>query len=212
MAMQQFCYAQDTQIKYYNSKYKEVPENKARYVEVRKKNDDGSVTTQTTDLKRGQVIRSETYKGEEPYGIWIGESWTASKGTEFQQLDYNFPLVYSTDKCSGQSSDVKQILKDSLDYIAPKIAGGIDFYTFLGKNIQYPALAKENGIQGRVYLMFSVTSSGNVANVVITKGAHIVLDKEAARVIRKIKFDTPPMSAGKSIDICIMTPIVFRME
>lgn len=205
MALQTFCYAQETQVKYYNSKHQEVPENKARYVEVNKKNDDGSVTTRTTDLKRGEVIYDVTYKGVEPYGVWMNGK---------QELDYNFPLVYSSEKCPGDLSDVKHTLTDidSLDYIAPKIRGGIDVYTFLAQHSRYPRPALESGIQGSVSLMFSVKTSGDVANVVITKGVHVVLDKEAARVIRKLKFETPPMSGGKPIDICVTMPVKFKLE
>lgn len=203
MATQTFCYAQETQVKYYNSKYQEVPEKKARYVKTVTKND-GATTSTQTDLRTGD-INSETFKDYEPYGVWVHGK---------QKLDYNFRLHYADEACTNETlPKLNDYFADvvSLGYKAPKVSQSEDFYYFLGRNIQYPAPAKENGIEGKVYAQFTIGKDGSVKNIIITKSAHILLDKEYARVLRKMKFAIPPTMNGKPVELCVIAPASFKL-
>lgn len=208
--------AQTTQVKYYNNRNEEVPEKKARYVKEIISNQDGSVTTRETDIKKGEIVYSQTYKGDEPYGIWILQSWSSKKGDEQNKLDYDFPLVYDERECSNGDllPKLDNYFEDNktLNYTAPKISENEEIYRFLAKNIKYPAHAKENGIQGKIYAKYTIEKDGTVSNVSITKGAHVVLDKEYVRVIRTMKFDIPPTINGKPVTICVSAPASFRLE
>lgn len=198
--------AQTTETKYYNSKYKEVSEKKAKYVKTTTKNNDGSKTMNVMNLRTGHETK-ETYKEYEPYGIWNSGG---------QKRDYNFRLVYTNDECTNANLAIKKNHyfedNDTVAYKAPRISTEVDFFQFMCKNMRYPNPAKENGIQGTVQAQFTITKEGTVKNISITKGVHVTLDKEYVRVIRKMKFNIPPMINGQPAEICVSAPCVFRLE
>lgn len=84
-------------------------------------------------------------------------------------------------------------------------------HEFLSRHIVYPPVARENGIMGKVYLAFTLTDKGQIENIVITKSANIFLDKEAVRVIRLLKFTTPPITNGQAKSLCLTLPISFKL-
>ena len=186
------CYAQTTQIKYYNNEWlqKEVSAEKAKFLKTVTNNADGTITTEIKNIKKNEVIRSETYKGEEPYGIWIYET---GKGTS--SLDFNFPLNYTGEKCNDSIGvAIKDYFKDddSLGYKAPKIWGAeTSFFQYIAHTIVFPDRAKEENIQGRVYVSLTITKEGVIENVYVKKGTNILLDKEAVRVFEAVKIIEP---------------------
>lgn len=214
LAFQTICYAQTSEIKYFNSEWlgKEVRENKAKFSQTITQNVDGSVTTEVKDLKTNEIVRSETFKGNEPYGIW---KFRYGKG--FKTIDYNFPLIYSDEKCNDSLPlNTGNFFEDndSLGYKAPKIATGeANIIEFIGKTIIYPSRAKEEGIQGRVHIQFNLTNNGTIENIVIKRSSNILLDKEAARVIRQLKFSSPPIIKGQAYTFnCLALPIMFQLR
>jgi TonB family protein len=207
------CMGQTTETKYYTSESleKEVSREKAKFSQTIIKNEDGSVTTQISDLKKDHIVSSETFVGNEPYGIW-----KVRYGKSFTTLDYNFPLIYSNEKCADNSTvyngDIFQD-NDSLKYKAPKIASGEQhIFQFVARELVYPMSAIEENIQGKVYLQFDVSKEGNVENIVVFKGANMLIDKEAVRVLRQLKFSSPPKINGQSFSFkCLMLPINFEL-
>jgi TonB family protein len=57
-------------------------------------------------------------------------------------------------------------------------------YKFLGKNIKYPAKAADDGVQGRVFVQFTVKKDGSLDNFRILRGVRADLDNEALRVAK----------------------------
>ena len=65
----------------------------------------------------------------------------------------------------------------------PEFPGGVRaMLDFIKKNIQYPEIARKNGIQGRVIVGVVVDKNGSVTNLTILKSIDPYLDKEAIRV------------------------------
>jgi protein TonB len=131
-------------------------------------------------------------------------------------MDYGFKLVYSDTTCNDSIEGV--IIEDyfsnyqEIGYIAPKISTGeMTLHQFIGQNIEYPRLAREQGIMGVVYVSFMILSTGEIDNIKIKRGKNIFLDKEAVRVIRKLKFSSPPTYKGIPYKICLTIPITFKM-
>ncbi len=84
-----------------------------------------------------------------------------------------------------EEEEVEEVLDFAIIENKPMFPGGdIALMTFLGKNTKYPQVAKENGIQGRVYVGFVIDKSGKVTDVKILRGADPQLDKEAIRVVK----------------------------
>ena len=65
----------------------------------------------------------------------------------------------------------------------PSFNGGDanEFSKWVNSKLVYPEIAKENGVQGRVTLQFTVNADGTVSNVKVLRGVDSSLDKEAVR-------------------------------
>jgi TonB family protein len=203
------CGAQTSETKYYKSMSMdaEVAQEKAKYSKTITNNPDGSITTERRNLKKNLVESRQTLKGEEPVGIWV---YLTGRGPA--EMDYNFPLEYSQQDCSNDLN-IKNYFADEAvsGYEAPKISTGEQFYEFAGKNLVYPAKARREGIQGKVDLTFDLTKDGVIENIRVKKGVHLVLDKEAVRILKKIKLTSPPKVNGQPQTLCASTSISFRL-
>lgn len=75
----------------------------------------------------------------------------------------------------------------------PEFPGGMEAWAkFIQKNLRYPYMAQESGIQGKVYLSFVIEKDGSITDVKVVKGIGGGCDEEAVRVIKK----SPKWSAG----------------
>jgi TonB family protein len=87
-----------------------------------------------------------------------------------------------------------------------------DLNEYLAKNIQYPALAKENKIEGKVIIQFIITKDGKITNAEVIKKAGWGLDQEAQRVIRNMPNWTPAKQNGKPVNLRYTLPIHFKLK
>jgi protein TonB len=95
----------------------------------------------------------------------------------------------------------------------PSFPGGIEeLYRYLGKEIQYPAMARDNGIQGKVFVQFVVSKDGSIRDVVVLKKVHPALDKEAVRVVEKMPKWSPGKQRGKPVSCRYTLPINFKIQ
>jgi TonB family protein len=206
-----FGYGQKSAVKFYNNEWlaKEVSEKKAKFSLTTIENADSSITKEIRDLKDGQIISSTSFKGNEPVGIW---KYKRSNRTD--ELDYSFPMKYVEKNCKDSIAGIRDYFSnnDSLKYIAPVIEGEKSIFQYIMKTVIYPGDAKDNGIMGKVFLGFTINEKGQVENVVVIKGKHILLDKEAVRVIRQLKFVSPPLSNGEAKRLCLVLPISFFLR
>jgi len=83
---------------------------------------------------------------------------------------------------------------------------------YIGENTNYPDVAKENNIQGRVIVRFCVTSKGGVSQVSILKGVDPELDAEAIRVVNTLPKFKPGKQGGKPVNVWYMVPITFTLK
>ena len=95
----------------------------------------------------------------------------------------------------------------------PEFPGGADaMEQFVNDNIKYPPLAKEKGIQGKVYVQFVVEKDGSITQVKVRRGAHELLDKEAVRVIKMMPNWKPGSMRGKVVRVRYTIPIIFALS
>ncbi len=82
----------------------------------------------------------------------------------------------------------------------------------VSKLIQYPSAAAQNGIEGKVTIMFVVSKDGDVGEVKVARGKDPFLDAEAVRVIKLIdKKFTPGKMNGKPVNVWYSLPVTFRL-
>lgn len=91
--------------------------------------------------------------------------------------------------------------------------GGLNaLYSYIAKKVNYPKLAREGNIQGKVYVKFIVDQQGNITQAKVIKSAHPLLDEEALRVINTMPSWSPATLDGENISITYTLPISFRLE
>ena len=95
----------------------------------------------------------------------------------------------------------------------PPFPGGMaELMKFLSKNIKYPTIAQENGIQGRVIVQFVVNQDGSIVDPVVMRSVDPYLDKEALRVISSMPKWKPGMQRGKAVRVKYTVPVTFRLQ
>ena len=95
----------------------------------------------------------------------------------------------------------------------PDFPGGMaECMKFLGKNIKYPTIAQENGIQGRVIVQMVITKEGDVAEAKVVRGVDPNLDAEALRVINSMPKWKPGKQNGEAVNVKYTIPVMFRLS
>jgi protein TonB len=82
---------------------------------------------------------------------------------------------------------------------------------FIAENTKYPAEALENGIQGKVFVKFAVSSDGTVKRLEIMRGVHPLLDEEARRVVSSLPKWKPGKQNGKPVPVWYSVPVTFEI-
>ena len=95
----------------------------------------------------------------------------------------------------------------------PQFPGGMGALNqWLGSNIKYPAMAAENGIEGRVIVQFVVERDGSVSGVHVVRGVDPSLDKEATRVVSAMPKWIPGKQNGSAVRVKYTVPVTFRLQ
>ncbi|MBU2555331.1 MAG: TonB family protein [Bacteroidetes bacterium] len=95
----------------------------------------------------------------------------------------------------------------------PEFPGGMaKLMAYLGNNIKYPPLAKESGIQGRVFINFVVETDGRISKVKVLRGIGGGCDEEAVRVVEAMPKWKPGMQRGKPVRVSYNLPVKFTLQ
>lgn len=95
----------------------------------------------------------------------------------------------------------------------PEFPGGnAAMMKFLNDNINYPAEAQNNGIQGRVIVNLVVEKDGSLSDVKVVRGVNPLLDAEAVRVIESMPAWKPGTQRGEPVRVRFTLPVVFRLQ
>ncbi len=95
----------------------------------------------------------------------------------------------------------------------PEFPGGKDsLYKFLGANIVYPNKAKKDGIEGKVYVNFTIEKDGTINKVKVLRSVHPLLDEEAIRVVESFPKWKPGKQKGKTVRVSYNLPLNFVLN
>ena len=101
-----------------------------------------------------------------------------------------------------------QIVEEQAQY-----PGGMaECMKFLSKNIKYPTISQENGVQGRVIVQFVVNRDGSIVDAKVMRGVDPYLDKEALRVVGLMPKWSPGKQRGKAVRSQFILPVMFRLQ
>lgn len=83
---------------------------------------------------------------------------------------------------------------------------------YLSKNIKYPQLAKDNKVEGLVYLGFIIDKTGKPRNVKVLRGLGSGCDEEAKRVINAMPNWIPGKQNGGNVNVQFNYPVKFHLK
>ncbi len=95
----------------------------------------------------------------------------------------------------------------------PEFPGGTTaLYKWLNDHINYPTIAAEEGVQGRVIVEFVVSKTGAIENVHVLRTRHPALDKEAVRVVKAMPKWNPGRNNGQAVKVTYTLPVTFKLQ
>ena len=110
----------------------------------------------------------------------------------------------------GEKSDEPIMIVE----VMPTFKGGDieKFREWVLKRTNYPQIAQDNGIQGKVILTFVVEKDGSVSNVKVVKGVDKILDDEAVKSIESSPKWSPGLQRGRPVRFRYYIPLVFSFN
>jgi protein TonB len=132
--------------------------------------------------------------------------------------------VKGNDEEAGEVLKAKEVIADEkpkeeetkvFDVVEqmPEFPGGqAALLKWIGDNIKYPAIAQEQGIQGRVFAQFVVNKDGSIVDVKILRSPDPSLSKEAERVIKLMPKWRPARQGNKNVRSRFNLPVMFRLQ
>ena len=96
----------------------------------------------------------------------------------------------------------------------PSFQGGDanQFSKWVNQRLVYPEIAKENGVQGRVTLQFTVEKDGSITKVKVLRGVDPSLDKEAVRVVSSSPKWKPGKQRDRAVPVTYTFPVIFQLR
>jgi TonB family protein len=120
---------------------------------------------------------------------------------EATNVDESAPLDANTD-------EVFKVVE-----VDPEFPGGEEaLYKYLAENIKYPVMAKNNKVEGRVYITFVIEKDGTVSDAKVLRSVNEELDAEALRVINAMPKWKPGTQRGVPVRVQYNIPINFKLH
>lgn len=106
---------------------------------------------------------------------------------------------------------------DTLIYELPAVpakfpGGDSALFSFLARNIVYPQVCADSGVQGKVYVKCTVEKDGLVSSAKTIKGVHPALNEEAERVVKVLPAFSPAYQQQVPVRSVVMVPVLFKVK
>ena len=96
--------------------------------------------------------------------------------------------------------------------VMPEYPGGTTaMYEFIQKNLKYPESAKNQGLEGRVFVQFVVEKDGSLSSFQVLRGVCDEIDAEAVRVLKMMPKWKPGMNNGEPVRVQYTMPFKFQL-
>lgn len=105
-----------------------------------------------------------------------------------------------------------EILFNIIEEPAEFPGGDRALYKYIHDNVNYPVIAQENGIQGKVYVQFVVDKEGKAVDAKVSRPVDRSLDAEAIRVINSLPHFKPGKQRGRPVKVYYTAVINFQLH
>lgn len=115
---------------------------------------------------------------------------------------------------TGTGLELKPVVKENpiptwIDQM-PQFAGDMEAY--MGKHLDYPEVARNNNIEGKVVVSFVIDEEGAVSSVAVVRGIGGGCDEAAMRMISGMPKWKPGKMNGKPARVLFRLPIKFTLQ
>ncbi len=95
----------------------------------------------------------------------------------------------------------------------PQFPGGNEeLLNYISKQLKYPVIAQENGIEGMVVVQFVVKADGHVGDIKVVRSLDPYCDREAVRVVQSLPQWIPGKQNGRNVPVYYTLPIRFKLN
>ena len=97
----------------------------------------------------------------------------------------------------------------------PELPGGggqLAIVTAIQRAVKYPGLALRHGVEGKIFVSFTVNPKGEVVDAKIVKGLGSGLDEETLRAINTLPRFIPGKQNGREVSVSFTVPVTFRIQ
>ncbi|MBP5339934.1 MAG: energy transducer TonB [Prevotella sp.] len=197
--------------------------------EVEEEQDDEEIIYEVEELE--QLVAEETVMNSEKFTAYEMEDDAPEQVTKTQDEVATSDVAIGAidyDQGSNEAEHVLKVNEKVVDEVPPAVeetkvfdvveqmpsfkGGDAALMEWLSKNIKYPVIAEENGIQGRVVATFVVERDGSITDVKIVKSVDPSLDKEAIRVLKAMPKWIPGRQNGQPVRVKYTVPVTFRLQ
>lgn len=212
---------------------KYLGENIKYPAEAKEKKIQGRVTVQFVVNQDGSISDTKVLRGASPLldaealrVVSAMPKWKpGTQRGEVVRVKYTIPVMFNLDsQKDGTNANTlsvqfnpKEVKPDengvySVAEHMPQFPGGMnELFKYLSQNMQYPAEAQKQKVQGRVVIQMVIDAEGNVVNPRILRSENLLLDQEALRLAQDMPKWIPGKQNGKAIAVKYTIPIVFRL-
>ena len=150
-------------------------------------------------------------RGEEGMVTYKGNARRLSSSSNETAASLNLSLN-SVTTVNEEAEEIEEEIFTVVE-TQPQFPGGEDsLYNFIYSNLRYPQVAKDNAIEGRVFLTFVVEKDGSITNVKIIRDIGGGCGHEAKRVVEMMPKWIPGKQNGKPVRVQFNMPIKFEVQ
>ena len=167
-----------------------------------------------------QIVEDEKVKKEDEIKTQdeLKETETAfgqkdnEKGTEDRNITKTLKDEVVVEKKEEKPKEVKEEVFRSVEQMPQFPGGEAALMKYVQSHINYPPMAAENNVQGRVVVQFVVDKTGKVGEVKVVRSVDKDLDKEAVRVCKSLPKFTPGRQNGQAVSVWYTLPVTFKLQ
>lgn len=174
-------------------------------------------TVKVTELR---IVEDEKVKAEDEIKTQdeLKETTTAfgqkdnDKGTEDRNVTRTLKEEVVVEKKVDEKKVEKEEIFKSVEQMPQFPGGEAALMKYISSHIQYPTMAQENNVQGKVIVQFVVTKTGQVGEVKVARSVDKDLDREAVRVCKSLPKFTPGRQNGQPVSVWYTLPVNFKLQ
>jgi protein TonB len=167
-----------------------------------------------------QIVEDEKVKKEDEIKTQdeLKETETAfgqkdnEKGTEDRNVTRTLKEEVVVEKPVEKKEEKKEEIFRSVEQMPQFPGGEAALMKYLQSHINYPPMAAENNVQGRVVVQFVVDKTGKVGEVKVVRSVDKDLDREAVRVCKSLPKFTPGRQNGQAVSVWYTLPVTFKLQ